>query len=163
MISAKKIVIFISLLILLWYFLLAHVTFFNKDLLFKKIENKVYQAYVYKINPINPIGIYLYITETEPVYVVLYKDEQYLGQSSPFTMIYSYSLLQSNPTLPIEITEKNNSSLDDSFYIVIADENIDNAYEINKKIKNGGARFCNIFTKIYINIVYYLITFILKE
>lgn len=64
-------------------------------------------------------------------------------------MIYSYSLLQSNPTLPIEITEKNNSSLDDSFYIVIADENIDNAYEINKKIKNGGARFCNIFTKIY--------------
>ena len=135
MISAKKIVIFISLLILLWYFLLAHVTFFNKDLLFKKIENKVYQAYVYKINPINPIGIYLYITETEPVYVVLYKDEQYLGQSSPFTMIYSYSLLQSNPTLPIEITEKNNSSLDDSFYIVIADENIDNAYEINKKNK----------------------------
>ncbi|HGN2959019.1 TPA: DUF6201 family protein [Proteus mirabilis] len=75
----KKIIILISLLILLWYFLLAHVTFFNKDLLFKKIENKVYQAYVYKINPINPIGIYLYITETEPVYVVLYKDEQYLG------------------------------------------------------------------------------------
>ncbi|HEK1720529.1 TPA: hypothetical protein SMT55_002672 [Proteus mirabilis] len=101
----------------------------------KKIENKVYQAYVYKINPINPIGIYLYITETEPVYVVLYKDEQYLGQSSPFTMIYSYSVLQSNPTLPIEITEKNNSSLDDSFYIVIAGENIDNAYEINKKNK----------------------------
>ncbi|HCR3666501.1 TPA: hypothetical protein ON681_001425, partial [Proteus mirabilis] len=131
----KKIIILISLLILLWYFLLAHVTFFNKDLLFKKIENKVYQAYVYKINPINPIGIYLYITETEPVYVVLYKDEQYLGQSSPFTMIYSYSLLQSNPTLPIEIMEKNNSSLDDSFYIVIADENIDNAYEINKKNK----------------------------
>lgn len=142
---AKKIIIIISLLILLWYFLLAHVTFFNKDLLFKKIENKVYQAYVYKINPINPIGIYLYITETEPVYVVLYKDEQYLGQSSPFTMIYSYSLLQSNPTLPIEITEKNNSSLDDSFYIVIADENIDNAYEINKKNKKWWSTILQYF------------------
>ncbi|HDT2999877.1 DUF6201 family protein [Proteus mirabilis] len=141
----KKIIILISLLILLWYFLLAHVTFFNKDLLFKKIENKVYQAYVYKINPINPIGIYLYITETEPVYVVLYKDEQYLGQSSPFTMIYSYSLLQSNPTLPIEITEKNNSSLDDSFYIVIADENIDNAYEINKKNKEWWSTILQYF------------------
>ncbi len=141
----KKIIILISLLILLWYFLLAHVTFFNKDLLFKKIENKVYQAYVYKINPINPIGIYLYITETEPVYVVLYKDEQYLGQSSPFTMIYSYSLLQSNPTLPIEITEKNNSSLDDSFYIVIADENIDNTYEINKKNKEWWSTILQYF------------------
>ncbi|HEK2790392.1 TPA: hypothetical protein SMT85_001870 [Proteus mirabilis] len=141
----KKIIILISLLILLWYFLLAHVTFFNKDLLFKKIENKVYQAYVYKINPINPIGIYLYITETEPVYVVLYKDEQYLGQNSPFTMIYSYSLLQSNPTLPIEITEKNNSSLDDSFYIVIADENIDNAYEINKKNKEWWSTILQYF------------------
>ncbi|WP_273802197.1 DUF6201 family protein [Proteus vulgaris] len=133
--NTKKIII---LLILLWYFLLAHVTFFNKDLLFKKIENKVYQAYVYKINPINPInpiGIYLYITETEPVYVVLYKDEQYLGQSSPFTMIYSYSLLQSNPTLPIDKLEKNSSFLDNSFYIIIADKNIDNAYEIDKKNK----------------------------
>lgn len=130
--NTKKIII---LLILLWYFLLAHVTFFNKDLLFKKIENKVYQAYVYKINPINPIGIYLYITETEPVYVVLYKDEQYLGQSSPFTMIYSYSLLQSTPTLPIDKLEKNSSFLDNSFYIIIADKNIDNAYEIDKKNK----------------------------
>ncbi|WP_109409424.1 DUF6201 family protein [Proteus genomosp. 4] len=109
--------------------------YFNKDLLFKKIENKVYQAYVYKINPINPIGIYLYITETEPVYVVLYKDEQYLGQSSPFTMIYSYSLLQSTPTLPIDKLEKNSSFLDNSFYIIIADKNIDNAYEIDKKNK----------------------------
>lgn len=130
--NTKKIII---LLILLWYFLLAHVTFFNKYLLFKKIENKVYQAYVYKINPINPIGIYLYITETEPVYVVLYKDEQYLGQSSPFTMIYLYSLLQSNPTLPIDKLEKNSSFLDNSFYIIIADKNIDNAYEIDKKNK----------------------------
>lgn len=130
--NTKKIII---LLILLWYFLLAHVTFFNKYLLFKKIENKVYQAYVYKINPINPIGIYLYITETEPVYVVLYKDEQYLGQSSPFTMIYSYSLLQSNPTLPIDKLENNSSFLDNSFYIIIADKNIDNAYEIDKKNK----------------------------
>lgn len=130
--NTKKIII---LLILLWYFLLAHVIFFNKYLLFKKIENKVYQAYVYKINPINPIGIYLYITETEPVYVVLYKDEQYLGQSSPFTMIYSYSLLQSNPTLPIDKLEKNSSFLDNSFYIIIADKNIDNAYEIDKKNK----------------------------
>lgn len=109
--------------------------YFNKDLLFKKIENKVYPAYVYKINPINPIGIYLYITETEPVYVVLYKDEQYLGQSSPFTMIYSYSLLQSNPTLPIDKLEKNSSFLDNSCYIIIADKNIDNAYEIDKKNK----------------------------
>ncbi|UPK82004.1 DUF6201 family protein [Proteus vulgaris] len=130
--NTKKIII---LLILLWYFLLAHVTFFNKYLLFKKIENKVYLAYVYKINPINPIGIYLYITETEPVYVVLYKDEQYLGQSSPFTMIYSYSLLQSNPTLPIDKLENNSSFLDNSFYIIIADKNIDNAYEIDKKNK----------------------------
>ncbi|WP_210433232.1 DUF6201 family protein, partial [Proteus myxofaciens] len=94
-----------------------------------------YQAYIYKINPINPIGIYLYITETDPVYVVLYKNEQYLGQSSPFTMIYSYSLLQSNPTLPIDKLEKNSSFLDNSFYIIIADENIDNAYEIDKKNK----------------------------
>lgn len=145
MISIKKIVIFISLLILFWYFLLAHVTFFNKDLLFKKIENNVYQAYVYKIIPINPIGIYLYITETEPVYVVLYKDEQYLGQSSPFTMIYSYSLLQSNPTLPIEIMEKNSFSLDDSFYIVIADEKIDNAYEINEKHKKWWSSILQYF------------------
>ncbi|XOY29015.1 DUF6201 family protein [Proteus cibi] len=141
----KKIIILISLLILLWYFLLAHVTFFNKDLLFKKIENKVYQAYVYKINPINPIGIYLYITETEPVYVVLYKDEQYLGQSSPFTMIYSYSLLQSNPTLPIETMEKNSLSLDDSFYIIIADEKIDNAYEINGKNKKWWSSILQYF------------------
>lgn len=131
----KKIIILISLLTFLWYFFLAHVTFFNKDLLFTKIENKVYQAYIYKINPINPIGIYLYITETDPVYVVLYKNEQYLGQSSPFTMIYSYSLLQSNPTLPIDKLEKNSSFLDNSFYIIIADENIDNAYEIDKKNK----------------------------
>lgn len=130
--DTKKIIILISLLTFLWYFFLAHVTFFNKDLLFAKIENKVYQAYIYKINP---IGIYLYITETDPVYVVLYKNEQYLGQSSPFTMIYSYSLLQSNPTLPIDKLEKNSSFLDNSFYIIIADENIDNAYEIDKKNK----------------------------
>ncbi|OAT32608.1 hypothetical protein M983_1280 [Proteus myxofaciens ATCC 19692] len=50
-------------------------------------------------------------------------------------MIYSYSLLQSNPTLPIDKLEKNSSFLDNSFYIIIADENIDNAYEIDKKNK----------------------------
>ncbi|MFC0179010.1 DUF6201 family protein [Thorsellia kenyensis] len=82
----KKITYTIGVIIFLWWFFLAHVSFSDfsdKEWIYR--ENEQYIAKTYTPKLINPFGLYFHLMKEDPTYVVLFdKNGRYLGQSSPF-------------------------------------------------------------------------------
>ncbi|MDS0787439.1 DUF6201 family protein [Proteus vulgaris] len=88
-------------LFLLWWFFLSHVTFTTSWLYSASFKNEHYQAAYYHPAPINFFGIYFWLVNEQPVFVVLYdKEGKYIGQSSPFVIASNIHLLGGENVLP---------------------------------------------------------------
>ena len=83
----------LATLVFLWWFFLSHVTFTTDGLYSGSLSNEGYQAKYYHPAPTNFFGLYFWLVNEMPAFIVLYDSEgRYLGQSSPFLIASSIHL-----------------------------------------------------------------------
>ncbi|MDC9582728.1 DUF6201 family protein [Xenorhabdus sp. PR6a] len=98
----------------LWWFFLSHVTFLPSFLENGEREKDDYHVIFYTPLPVNPLGIWYHINYPRPYFAVLYKDNKYIGQSSPFYISNDSDMMGDNYGFP--------DDMDDYFYIVCCEE-----------------------------------------
>ncbi|WP_337928946.1 DUF6201 family protein [Xenorhabdus sp. PR6a] len=140
--SIKYIFYTLVMFFLLWWFFLSHVTFLKEGDMVKAINsNDNFFAKYYEPYPTNLFGLYISLTESQPVFVVLYnKDNNYIGQSSPFNMVGKYTFIDTVSFLPKKEYKK---PLDHSYFIVIEGE--DDAYDIDINHKKWWSKILQYF------------------
>ncbi|CDG18781.1 DUF6201 family protein [Xenorhabdus doucetiae] len=104
----------IMFIFFLWWFVLSHVTFLPSFLESGERKKDDYRVVFYTPLPVNAIGIYYYINYPRPYFAVLYKNNKYIGQSSPFYMDDDSAMMGDNYGFPNEKY--------DEFYIVCCNE-----------------------------------------
>ncbi|MCE1718348.1 DUF6201 family protein, partial [Enterobacter hormaechei] len=84
----------------LWWFFLSHVTFLPSFLERMERSEDNYHVVFYDTLPINPIGLYYFLTKPAPYFAVLYKDNKYIGQSYPYYMVSDAIMIGDNYGFP---------------------------------------------------------------
>ncbi|MDC9594203.1 DUF6201 family protein [Xenorhabdus sp. IM139775] len=125
----------------LWWFFLSHVTFATNSFFITEDRNDNYVVRYYYPAPINIFGMYFRIIKERPHYVVLYdKDNNFIGQSSPFVIPSSIHILGSEHILP---NMSIGNEQDQRFYI--SGEPFDGAYTIPVKEKKWWSKILQYF------------------
>ncbi|MDC9581078.1 DUF6201 family protein [Xenorhabdus sp. PR6a] len=118
----------------LWWFFLSHVTFFPSSFKEGEFEKDNYLVEFYSPLPVNLFGMYYNINYPRPYFAVLYKDNNYVGQSSPFYIDNDYAMIGSAYSFP--------NDKHDYFYIVCA---YCDGYDISIKEKKWWSKILQYF------------------
>ncbi|MBD2790143.1 hypothetical protein ID858_16755 [Xenorhabdus sp. DI] len=94
--------------------MLSHVTFTFPFLEKGEFKEGDYKVVFYEPAPINFVGVYYYINYKRPYFAVLYNNDKYIGQSSPFYIDDDYAMMGNSYSFP--------NKKFDYFYIVCCDE-----------------------------------------
>lgn len=131
-------------LFLLWWFFLSHVTFTTSWLYSASFKNEHYQVAYYHPAPINFFGIYFWLVNEQPVFVVLYdKEGKYIGQSSPFLIASAIHVDGGESFLPETNEYDKKYEYYDMFYI--SGEPFDGKYNISTKHKKWWSAILQYF------------------
>ncbi|HEK1720530.1 TPA: hypothetical protein SMT55_002673, partial [Proteus mirabilis] len=120
------------------------VTFTTSWLYSASFKNEHYQAAYYHPAPINLFGIYFWLINEQPVFIVLYdKKGKYIGQSSPFLIASAIHVDGGESFLPETNEYDKEYEYYDMFYI--SGEPFDGKYNISTKNKKWWSSILQYF------------------